>query len=270
MWNWISALEKFRLAGQPLVLVTVTRCTGSTPRDTGAKMIVLPDGRICGTIGGGHLEQLAIQDAIACLQAQRSETRRYPLGARVGQCCGGIVELLMEVMHAGPRLYLFGGGHVGQAVCRTLAGTAFEVHLVEERQEWASPAVLPPEVITHTDGWELFAEQATWDAERTFVAIMTHQHDLDQQILQVVLARPSAYVGLIGSDAKWARFRQRLLARGVTAASLDRVRCPIGVGVGGKAPQEIAISVGAELLRAHYGERAEAPPAGVPAAELPA
>src|SRR5438874_1277930 len=113
MWNWVSQLEKFRAAAQPLVLATVTHVTGSAPREVGAKMIVLPDGKIHGTIGGGHLEQLVIGDSLKSLEEGCSKTLRYPLGAKAGQCCGGIVDVLLEVLNHGPRLYLFGAGHVG-------------------------------------------------------------------------------------------------------------------------------------------------------------
>src|SRR6185312_16048301 len=127
MWNWVPVLEQYRKQGVPLALVTVTQCTGSTPRETGAKMIVRANGAFNGTIGGGHLEEIAIKDALACISANESRTHRYPLGAKTGQCCGGVVELLIEVMNAGPHLYLFGAGHVGQAVCRTMIGTPFTV-----------------------------------------------------------------------------------------------------------------------------------------------
>src|ERR1700757_2262133 len=99
MWNWVPVLEQYRKQGQPLALVTVTQCTGSTPRETGAKMLVLPDGKFHGTIGGGHLEELALQDAVKLIAKNESQTIKYPLGAKTGQCCGGVVELLIEVMN---------------------------------------------------------------------------------------------------------------------------------------------------------------------------
>jgi xanthine dehydrogenase accessory factor len=171
-----------------------------------------------------------------------------------------MVELLMEVLHTGPKLYLFGAGHVGQALCRTLAGTPFEIHLIDERDEWLQAAALTGAVSPHPEGWETFLEQAHWGNRRTYVAIMTHRHDTDQQILEQVLHRPAAYIGLIGSQAKWARFRSRLLARGLAASALARVRCPIGIRLGGKAPQEIAISIAAEILGAYYGSKSPLTP----------
>lgn len=256
MWNWIPILEQHRKQGQPLALVTVTRCTGSTPRETGAKMLVLPSGKFQGTIGGGHLEELALRDAAKAIEQNLSQTIQYPLGAKTGQCCGGVVELLIEVMNAGPHLYLFGAGHVGQAVSQTLRGTPFTVHLIDEREEWVMSQALSEEVVRHHAEWDDFVDGANWDASKTYVAVMTHRHDLDQDIIEFMIGAKAPdvrYVGLIGSRAKWERFKQRLTLKGLSEEQLARVKCPIGLDVGGKAPQEVAISVAGELLKIHYG-----------------
>jgi xanthine dehydrogenase accessory factor len=253
MFSWVGELEKHRLAGQPLALVTVTHSSGSTPREIGARMLVLPDGRISGTIGGGNLEFQAIKDALECLRTEQARSIKYPLGARTGQCCGGVVDLLIEPLNSGPRLYLFGAGHVAQAVCRTLSGTPFSVHLIDDREEWVEAEGLPPDVIRFRGDWDEFADQARWDPKKTYCAIMTHRHDLDLQIVEGLLSRPCRYLGLIGSRAKGTRFRQRLLLKGVSEESLARVRSPIGLRLGGKMPQEIAISLAAELLQLHHG-----------------
>src|SRR4051812_44741775 len=96
MWDWIRQLQHLRQQGIPFVITTVTRVTGSTPRETGAKMIIASNGERYGTIGGGHLEQLVIEEAIQQLQNASAQILRYPLGAKTGQCCGGIVEILFE------------------------------------------------------------------------------------------------------------------------------------------------------------------------------
>jgi len=253
-WNWIARLDELRRGGIPAVVVTVTGGTGSAPRDAGAKMIVRADGAFEGTIGGGHLEMLAIEEARRRVEIGESGSIRYPLGAKTGQCCGGVVDLFYEVVNAGPHLYVFGAGHVGQAVARTLEGTPFTVHLVDERTEWVNAPQLPVGVVRHESEWDEFARAARWDARQTYVVIMTFRHDLDEKILEGILSsrRDLRYLGLIGSAAKWERFRQRLLQKGIHEAALSRVRSPIGLPVGGKAPAEIAISLGAELLGIHY------------------
>lgn len=253
MWNWISKLEELRQKGIPVVAVTVTQCTGSTPRAPGAKMLVLSNGEFFGTIGGGHLEELALADAKKCLEEGASKSIRYPLGAKTGQCCGGVVELFFEALNIGPRLYLFGAGHVGQAVCKTLTGTPFIVHVIDEREEWISSKELPADAIRHHCEWDDFVKDADWHDHKTYVAVMTHRHDTDQDIIEALVDRPTRYLGLIGSSSKWERFKQRLIARGMGMEKLERVQCPLGIDIGGKAPQEVAISLAAQLLKVHYG-----------------
>lgn len=258
-WDWISKLDELRRASTPVVSVTVTGGTGSTPRDAGAKMLVLEDGgtggNFFGTIGGGHLEMLAIEDARKLLAAGVSKAVRYPLGAKTGQCCGGVVDLFFEVLNTGPDLYLFGAGHVGQAIARTLQGTPFTVHLIDERPEWVNPPVALPGVVAHECEWDEFVSSARWDKKKTYVSVMTFRHDLDEKIIEDLLRneRSARYIGLIGSSAKWEKFKQRLTQRGLPVDRLARVISPIGLRTGGKAPQEVAISVAAELLGIHYG-----------------
>lgn len=253
MWDWISELEKLRAQNLPFVMVTVSGSSGSTPREIGAKMLVLENGEIRGTIGGGHLEELAIADARKCLEEGASRSIKYPLGAKTGQCCGGVVELLFETVGAGPRLYLFGAGHVGQAVCRTLSGTPFSVHVIDDREEWIGSDQIPSNVKRHHCEWDEFVREARWDDQKTYVAIMTHRHDVDQAIVEDVIERKAKYIGLIGSRGKWERFKQRMEMKKIPEERYARIRCPIGVETGGKAPQEVAISLAAELLRIHYG-----------------
>ncbi len=251
MSDWLAKLTSLRQDGKPAALVTVSEVTGSTPREVGAKMVVTVDD-FWGTIGGGRLESLALEDTRKALAAGETKKFRYPLGASAGQCCGGLVEILVEVFPVSPSLYLFGGGHVGQAVCETLQGTPFKIHLVDDREEWISRPSLPKSVVRHACDWEDFAQEAPWERATTYVGIMTHRHDRDEAILRYVLEKPTRYVGLIGSRAKWKRFESRLLARGTSSEQLQRVKCPIGIGGLGKAPKEVAISFSAELLQLYH------------------
>ncbi len=251
-WSWLEKLLELKALGAPAVLVTVIDCKGSTPREAGAKMLVDREGNFFGTIGGGHLEELALKDASRILKDNVSRKITYPLGAKTGQCCGGQMELFFEVFNGGPQLYVFGGGHVGQAVCKTLAGTPFNVHLVDERPEWINASDLPTSVSRHESHPLDFISQALWTEDKIFAVVMTHSHSLDQDIIEALLKRPAAYIGLIGSDSKWKKFSQRFLARGFSPPELKRVTCPIGLIKGGKSPQEVAISLSCELLSLHY------------------
>jgi len=173
------------------------------------------------------------------------------------------MDVLVETLNTGPRLLLFGAGHVAQALCQVLEGTPFTVELVDERQEWLEREGLPASVHRHEEAGEDFIASAHFDPERTYVAIMTHQHDLDQALVAALIDKPVRYLGLIGSKAKWHRFQARLEQRGFTRTQLDRVKCPIGLPIGGKSPREVAISVAAELLqRYHQGASDATPEAG--------
>jgi xanthine dehydrogenase accessory factor len=253
-WDWLKEASRLDAAGVPFALVTVVESKGSTPRAAGAKLIVTAQGDWYGTIGGGQLERLVLDDARKALDAAISAPRRYPLCLRTGQCCGGAVEVMIELMGLGPLLYLFGAGHVGQALACTLTGTPFAVHVIDERAEWLEHPGLPIGVRRHAEPWRAFMEQAPWSRERVYAAVMTHDHQLDLEIVEALLAKPTRFLGLIGSATKWERFQRRLLAMGVNAHDLTRVHCPIGKPLGGKAPHEIAIAVAADLLERHYAQ----------------
>lgn len=257
MWNWLEKSAEINRSGKPFVLVSVIRSGGSTPRGTDAKMLVLPNGSFFGTIGGGHLEAKAIQDALEFLKSGESQTVSYPLGAKVGQCCGGVMDLFFEVFNTGPSLYIFGGGHVGQAVCKTLSGTPFRVHLVDERSEWINHPELPSNIIRHESDWSDVIESISWSEKNTYCVVMTYRHDLDQEILEKLVRKPTRYLGLIGSQAKWKRFQQRMLLKKFTPAELSQVHCPIGLPIGGKTPQEIAISFSAEIIKIYNDSHAQ-------------
>lgn len=255
MWNWIERLAELQKREISLVLVTVIGSKGSTPRDIGAKMIVLGGGEIFGTIGGGALEFWAIAEAKKCLAEGTSKTLECDLSKDVKMPCGGQVEFLMEVINKRPRLYVFGGGHVGQAVCRVFSGTPFLIHVIDEREEWISADRFPEGVIRHHAPWAKFVQDAQWDEAETYAVILTHSSELDQEILKEVIQLPARYVGMIGSRGKWEKTKRYLAAEGISEKDLTRVRCPLGVPViKGKSPQEIAISLAAELLAIHDGK----------------
>ena len=249
-WDWVGRVAHLRERGEPFVLATVVNTEGSTPREAGARMLIVA-GEIEGTIGGGQLENLVKLEAEKALVSGEAKLVRYPLGASAGQCCGGVVYVFLEPFGDGPTLYLFGAGHVGIAVTRVLEGTPFRVSLIDDRESWVHSPLVPSSVQRFHEEWDDFVRKATWDANRTYVAIMTYRHDVDQEIVEAVIQRPARFIGLIGSDTKWEKFQRRLLEKGSTAEQLKRVHCPIGLPIGGKAPQQVAISVAAQLLQTY-------------------
>lgn len=229
-------------------MVTVVDTKGSSPRDAGAKMIVLPNGDFFGTIGGGQLEHLAIQDAVEALAESVSGRKKYPLCFRAGQCCGGGVEVYIELAGVSPQLYIFGAGHVGQALAQTMSGTPFQIHLIDERPEWT--ARTPGSgIIVHQEDPKKFLNSAGFDRHWSYIVVMTHDHFLDLDLIGKLAEMPARFLGLIGSRNKWEKFTQRLEHLGLGPDAINRIECPVGLPLGGKAPAEIAISIGARLLQ---------------------
>ena len=255
MTEWLQALTELVAAERPAVLVTVLHVAGSTPREAGTKMVVSGDA-LHGTIGGGHLELAAIEQARELLAAAELEgtpgapqIREFQLGPSLGQCCGGVARLLFEtVLPARWQVALFGAGHVGKALVKLLADLPCRVAWIDER-EGEFPDALPPRVRRIvTDA----PEDAVADLPAGCdVLVMTHSHQLDFQVVEAALRRGDlAYVGLIGSRTKRARFVSRLVSHGRSEQEIARLTCPIGVpGAGGKHPAEIAIAVAAQLLQ---------------------
>lgn len=250
-----EALELFA-RGDAVVLVTLTGVRGSAPREAGARMLVWADGQ-SGTIGGGNLEFLLTREARALLAGDESVSEHdYPLGPVLGQCCGGRVSVRIERLDRGriealrrmedteagafTALFMFGAGHVGEAIARAAAPLPFRLSWFDTRPEYATQAALcedPRRVVAEAPAGAFFL-------------VLTHNHDLDYEIVRAVLSRGDAgYCGLIGSKSKRARFSRQLRADGLEGA-LRKLTCPIGgaIGLKGKAPAIIAASTVAELL----------------------
>jgi xanthine dehydrogenase accessory factor len=249
--DWIERLSELRTERRACALVVVTQVKGSGPREPGARMIVSGGQLAFGTIGGGNLEKLAIEHATALIAGGKavSESVAYPLAEATGQCCGGQVTLFFETFPWTRRkIAIFGAGHVAQAIGGLAGYLAADLVLIDPREEREIQPALP-----RMRGFELVlvdspeAEIETL-ADDALVLVMTHDHALDLEIIARAIKRDFAYLGLIGSERKWARFQKRLEARGFTTAEIAKVRCPIGVSKHSKEPTAIAISVAAELL----------------------
>jgi xanthine dehydrogenase accessory factor len=254
--EWIEKLSDLRARKIPCALVVVTDVRGSGPREPGARMIVTRgnagSGALAfGTIGGGNLEKQAIERSASLLQSGKavSTSEAFPLSEKVGQCCGGEVTLFFEVFPWTRRkIAIFGAGHVAQAIAGLSGYLSADVVLIDARQE---SEILPRLPETHP--WELVCvdhseEEVATLSDDALLLVMTHSHALDLEVVAKAIRRDFAYIGLIGSDRKWDRFRKRLAERGFTEQEIAKVRCPIGVSKHSKEPSAIAISVAAELL----------------------
>ena len=256
-----AAALQWQAAGTPAVVVEVRAARGSVPRASGTRMLVAAQA-VLGTIGGGHLELQAIEQARALLRgAGTAHDQHVALGPTLGQCCGGALDLrytpLAETAPLGwplpaPRftLQLYGAGHVGRAIVALLSDIDCRVQWVDERESEFPATPLPPH-IERVCVEPVQAEVAQAPPHCCFL-VLTHSHDLDLALTQAILARGDfAWFGLIGSATKRARFEGRLRQRGVDDALVARMVCPIGLpGITGKEPGVIAVAVVAQLLLA--------------------
>ena len=252
-------------AGERAIVVEVVAARGSVPRGVGTRMLV-GGADTLGTIGGGHLELKAITSARAMLArgASAREQQSFALGPSLGQCCGGAVTLAFAPLDGDAlarwpmrtplfHLQLHGAGHVGRAIATLLATLAVDVDWFDERdEEFPATTTLGspwPEHIRRISADTVEREVANAPAE-AFYLVLTHEHALDLRITEAILRRGDfAFCGLIGSKTKRASFVRRLAERGVDAAAIARLTCPIGVaGIAGREPEVIAAAVVAQLL----------------------
>jgi len=251
-YEQLAALER---AGAPFVFVVLVEALGSTPQDTGAKMLVTPAGLHAGTVGGGRVEAKALAFALELLAATGPDRARprfasWTLKGDVGMTCGGAVKLYFEPHPAGGAAWpiaIFGAGHVAQALLPVLLPLPCSISVFDTRPEWL--AKLP-------HAWNLRAERLddlavaidTLPAD-AFVLCMTQGHKTDRPILHRALAtRNFPYLGCIGSAAKAAVLRQELVAEGLAPERTAQFHCPIGLDFGTNHPHEIALSIAAQLL----------------------
>jgi xanthine dehydrogenase accessory factor len=270
--DWLDALQHLRAEGAPGVLVTVTEVRGHAPREAGAKMVV-SETAAWDTVGGGNLEATVVERARVLLAAGAAdpETMTFSLNEHAAvehgrQCCGGVVSVLLEPQGARPAVAVFGVGHVGHELARVLSRLPLHLHLVDSRAGQLEPARLADV----TDGAAQVRLHHSPVPENVLaglpagahVLIMSHDHAEDFVLCDAALRRDDlGTVGLIGSSAKWSRFRARLREEGHSDAALERITCPIGLpGIPGKAPAVIAISVAADLLGRFGAPAAPAPP----------
>lgn len=250
-------LEAGRLKerGAAFAIATIVEVKGSTPRNT-AKMIVHADGRIMGTIGGGLAEAFVIREAIAAISENCSKMVEYVLDHQaddgIQMLCGGKLTVFIEVSLVRPRLVMIGAGHVGLAVAHLAEFLDFALVIMDDRPEFANREKYPlaTEIICDSD-WNQALTSVEVNAA-TYLVIATA--DADYLALKSVIQAPAAYIGMIGSKRKVELVLSRLREEGVPRESLDKVFAPVGLDLGAETPEEIALSILAEILKLKNGK----------------
>jgi xanthine dehydrogenase accessory factor len=255
-----AALTEALGRGEEVALVTITNSTGSTPQRVGAKMLVYADGRTVGTIGGGCYENDAFWKAREAIKARRPLNVKYELNddfaQETGLVCGGQMEVFIEPVEASPEVYVIGAGHVGYFVAKFAHEAGFKVHVIDDREKFASSERFGPGfdvIVDHIPTW--LESHPLPPTAYAVIVTRGHTHDLDA--LRAITRAPLRYAGLIGSRAKVRRIFDALREEGVQPDALRSVHAPIGLDIGAITPQEIGISIVAELIAVKHGKIAE-------------
>lgn len=248
----VAELEEHNQAG---ALCTIIRSQGSTPRHTTSKMLVYPDGHIIGTVGGGELENRVVVEALQAIQDGMPRVLQYTMSdPQRGDpgVCGGQVEVFVEPVQPKPTLLIIGTGHVGKAVAHLASWLGFHVVASDDRPEFCNPQAVPDAVEFYPVSMAELPGQlkiTPW----TYIVLTTRGVNIDVPGLPVLLDTPAAYIGIIGSRRRWATARKQILEAGVPEEKLERVRSPIGLELNAETPEEIAVSIMAEIIMLQHG-----------------
>jgi xanthine dehydrogenase accessory factor len=242
-----------RRKGLRAALATIISSQGSTPRKGSTKMLIYEGGRRTGTIGGGCTENDVCREAVEAMRSASPRLLHFDLTGEDaedgGLICGGSMEVYVEPILPDPVLVIFGAGHVGRCVADLAKSIGFRVTVVDDRIKYANRDRFPDADTLVVDSWEnVFNQIQVNDA--SYLLIVTRGHQYDLVCLRYALTTPAKYIGLLGSRRKIQLFRETLEKEGVIPSQLARLHAPVGIAIGAETPEEIAVSIAAQLVAA--------------------
>jgi xanthine dehydrogenase accessory factor len=244
-------IGKLKREGKRGALATIVNVRGSIPSVAAAKMLVREDGSISGTIGGGCVESDVRKGALQVMQDEKPKTFNFNLDQRpdddTGLVCGGSLQVFVEPIIPSPLLYIFGGGHIGLNVYKVAALAGFDVVVADDRELYANRERFPDARDIHAEEMDALMARLT-PGEGAYIVIVTRGHRHDMRVLRWALDTPARYIGMIGSGRKVLTVFEQLEAQGLAPESFKRVFAPIGLDIGSVTPEEIAISIVAEMI----------------------
>lgn len=234
--------------GREVATVTITASKGSAPRGVGTMMRVLDDGSTYGTIGGGALEKRAIDLSLEAIDKGESRSVSFPLDTKeVDMICGGEVELFIQVYKNKPKLLIAGGGHVGYAIYNLASLLDFHIVVFEDREEFLTKERFPKAHELILGDIEKGLKEYPIDKD-TYIIIVTRGHKYDEKSLESIINSNANYIGVMGSKRKVGTMMENLKEKGIDEENCNKVYAPIGLKISGESPEEIAVSIIAELL----------------------
>ncbi|HHH41016.1 MAG TPA: xanthine dehydrogenase [Chloroflexi bacterium] len=251
MTSLYAAIVEAQRNGQPVAMATVIRARGSVPRGATARMLIYPDGRTQGTVGGGELEHRVIQTALEVLRSGQARLEHYSLAGPRSESvgvCGGEMEVFIEPILPPPQVLILGAGHVGKAVAHLARWLGFRVIVADDRPELCTPEQVPDADELLVGSLGEVVRQVPINAQ-TYVISVTRSYTLDVETLPYLLETEAAYIGVIGSRRRWVTATKALQERGVPEEAIRRIHSPIGLAIHAETPEEIAVSIMAEIIQ---------------------
>jgi xanthine dehydrogenase accessory factor len=244
-------IVRLRREGRRAALATIVNVRGSVPSFETAKMLVRDDGSILGTIGGGCVEAEVWQAAREVMEHEKPRTLNFDLNQNpkfdTGLVCGGKLEVFVEPLLPTAVLYLFGAGHVAHNVYRVARVAGFDIVVVDDRETYANRERFPEARDIFADDWDRITAQLA-PTESAFIVIATRGHRDDMRVLRWAVETPAHYIGMIGSRRKVLAIYRELQNEGTAPEKFERVHAPVGLNIGAVTPEEIAVSIVAEMI----------------------
>jgi xanthine dehydrogenase accessory factor len=246
-----AEIAKLRKQGRKAALATIIQVQGSIPSYETSKILIRDDGSIVGTVGGGCVEAEVWSVAQDVMREEKPRRLHFNLNANPeydnGLVCGGSLDIFVEPILSTPTLYLFGGGHVSLSISKVANLAGFDTVIADDREAFANHERFPDAMETHAGEWRQIFPRLKPN-EFSYLVIATRGHKGDLECLRWAISAPARYIGMVGSKRKLAEFYKVLESEGVTVAQLERVHSPVGLDIGALTPEEIAVSVVAEMI----------------------
>jgi len=243
-------INKISSEGGRAALATVVQVNGSAPREVGSKILIKEDGSLVGSIGGGTLEAMICREAMSVLREAKARMLHFDLsGEEEGDqmLCGGEMDIFIEPILPQPTLYIFGAGHISLSISKIAKMVGFRVVVIDDRAEFANPERFPEaDEIVAEDFSAAFSRLQINNA--SYIAIVTRGHQFDEKVLEWAVKTEARYIGMIGSKKKNEVIFAHLQSKRISEDILEQVHTPIGLDIGAETPEEIAVSIMAELI----------------------
>ncbi len=250
----LEKLVEIKRWGRAAALAVVIGTEGSTPRKAGAKMIVCQDGSVIGTLGGGDLERAVIKEALDAIHEERPRTASFTLDRENGldMMCGGKVEVYIEPLLPPEKLIIFGAGHITRSLAPMMEKLGFLVTVVDDNPDYLKTEYFSEIKDLRIEDMESFAKGLPSD-NKTYILLLSRGFSRDKAILRNLIGKEFKYIGMIGSRRKLENIKHELKEEGITEDVFEKLKSPMGLNIGAETPEEIAISIAAEIISVRKG-----------------